>query len=280
MKDSAFKMTSTLHVGRYKIDPGEEAHLDKVDPNDTSGFDGKDEDELGESKKLNEKLRQLQEMLYAEHKTKVLVILQAVDTGGKDGVIHRVFEGVNPQGVQVAHFGVPTPEEQDHDFLWRHHKRVPGKGELVIFNRSHYESVLVERVHKLVPEDVWRRRYREINDFERLLSEEETVILKFYLHISKDEQKKRLQERLDDPTKEWKFSGNDLPEREHWDEYMTAYEDALTKTSTDWAPWHLIPSNHKWYRDLVVSRIIVKAMEKMDLHYPRMEKDRSSIMIR
>jgi PPK2 family polyphosphate:nucleotide phosphotransferase len=262
-------LTGDLHTGRYKIEPGKEVDLDKVDPNDTSGFEGKSADEPGESKKLNEKLRQLQEMLYAEHKMKVLVILQAVDTGGKDGVIHRVFEGVNPQGVQVAHFGVPTPEEQDHDFLWRHHNRVPGKGELVIFNRSHYEGVLVERVHKIVPEEVWKRRYREINDFERLLSEEDTVILKFYLHISKDEQKKRLEERLADPTKNWKFSSNDIPERKHWEEYMIAYQEALTKTSTDWAPWHLIPSNHKWYRDLVVSRIIVKAMEKMDLHYPK-----------
>jgi len=273
-------MTSSVHVGRYKIDPGEEVHLDKIDPNDTSGFEGKSADEPDESKKLNEKLRQLQEMLYAEHRKKLLVILQAVDTGGKDGVIHRVFQGVNPQGVQVAHFGVPTPEESDHDFLWRHHKSVPGKGEIVIFNRSHYEGVLVERVHKLVSEDVWRRRYREINDFERLLSEEETVILKFYLHISKDEQKERLQERLADPTKQWKFSDNDMPERKHWDEYMKAYEDALTKTSTDWAPWHLIPSNHKWYRDLVVSRIIVKSMEKMDLHYPKIAKDLSSIVIK
>jgi len=209
--------------------------LDKFDPDDTSSFEGKSDDEREESKKLNEKLRQLQEMLYAEHKMKVLVVLQAVDTGGNDGVIHRVFEGVNPQGVQVAHFGVPTRDEQDHGFLWRHHKRVPGRGELVIFNRSHYEGVLVERVHKLVPEEVWQRRYREINEFERLLFEEETVILKFYLHISKDEQKKRIQERLEDPTKEWKFSSNDLPERKHWNEYMAACEDALTKTSTDWA---------------------------------------------
>jgi PPK2 family polyphosphate:nucleotide phosphotransferase len=280
LRNSAFEMTSGLHVGRFKVEPGEEVHLDKFDPNDTSGFDGKSEDERDESKRLNEKLRQLQEMLYAEHKMKVLVILQAVDTGGKDGVIRRVFEGVNPQGVQVAHFGVPTPEELDHDFLWRHHKRVPGKGELVIFNRSHYEGVLVERVHRLVPDDVWRRRYREINDFEKLLFEEDTVILKFYLHISKDEQKKRLQARLDDPTKEWKFSSNDLPERKHWDEYMMAYQDALAKTSTDWAPWYVIPSNHKWYRDLVVSRVIVKAMEKMDLHYPKMGVDRGSIVIK
>jgi len=178
-------LTGDLHTGRYRIEPGREVHFNKFDPEETSGFEWKDADERDESKKLNQKLRQLQEMLYAEHKMKVLVILQAVDTGGKDGVIHRVFEGVNPQGVQVAHFGVPTPEELDHDFLWRHHKRVPGRGELVIFNRSHYEGVLVERVHKLVPEEVWKRRYREINDFERLLSEEETVILKFYRTLAR-----------------------------------------------------------------------------------------------
>ncbi len=219
-------------------------------------------------------------MLWAEHKNKVLVILQAMDTGGKDGVIRRVFEGVDPQGVRVAHFGIPTPEELDHDFLWRAHKQVPGKGEVVIFNRSHYEGVLVERAHKLVPVEVWRRRYREINDFERLLSENNTTILKFCLHISKDEQRKRLQERIDDPSKEWKFSITNVPERKFWDEYIKAYQDALSETSTEWAPWHLIPSDHKWYRDLVVSRIIVKTMDKLNLHYPIREKDLSSVTIR
>jgi len=268
-----------LHTGRYRIEPGHEVRLSDFDPNDTSGFGGKDEDEQKESKKLNEKLRQLQEMLYAEHEQKVLVILQAMDTGGKDGVINRVFQGVNPQGVRVAHFKEPTPEELDHGFLWREHKQVPGKGELTIFNRSHYEGVLIERVHKIVPEEVWSHRYRQINDFERILSEENTTILKFYLHIDKDEQKKRLQQRLDDPSKRWKFSGDDLPERKFWKEYMKAYEDALNKTSTEWAPWYLIPANHKWYRDLVVSRIIVKAMEKMNLHYPKTKLSPSSITI-
>jgi PPK2 family polyphosphate:nucleotide phosphotransferase len=272
-------LTKDLHTGRYKIDPGTKVDLDKYDPHDTSGFEGKDADEKKESDKLNEELRGLQEMFYAEHKSKVLVVLQGMDTAGKDGVIHRVFMGVNPQGVQVAHFGVPTQEELDHDFLWRIHQKVPGKGEIVIFNRSHYEGVLVERVHKLVAPEIWQRRYKDINAFERLLSEDGTVILKFYLHISKDEQKKRLQDRLDDPTKEWKFSINDLPERKFWDEYMKAYQDMLSQTSTEWAPWHLIPSDHKWYRDLVVSRIIVKTMEKMDMHYPKPEKDLSSVKI-
>ena len=272
-------MTKSPHTGRYTVDPGEQVRLDKLDPGDTIGFTGKSEAEQLESKKLNEKLREFQEKLYAQHQQKVLVILQAMDTGGKDGVIHRVFEGVNPQGVRVAHFAEPTSDEAAHDFLWRVHKQVPGKGEMVIFNRSHYEGVLVERVHKIVPVDVWQRRYGQINDFERLLSEEGTRILKFYLHISKDEQKKRLQDRLDDHTKEWKFSINDLPERKLWDEYMEAYEDALSKTSTKWAPWYVIPANHKWYRDLVVSQILVKTLDKMDLHYPKADEKASHITI-
>ena len=250
-----------------------------IDPNDTSGFDGKQDGEKTESEKLKEQLRQLQEMLYAEHKHKVLVVLQGMDTAGKDGVIKRVFEGMNPQGVQVAHFREPTPEELDRGFLWREHEQVPEKGEVVIFNRSHYEGVLVERVHKIVPEEVWQRRYREINEFERLLSEEDTAVLKFYLHIDKDEQKKRLQARLDDPSKQCKFSGTDIPERKSWKEYMKAYEDALNKTSTEWAPWYLIPSNHKWYRDLVVSRIIAKEMEGFDMHYPKMDKKLSTTIV-
>ena len=242
-------------------------------PNDTSGFDGKKEDALKESEKLLRKLEQLQEKLYAEHKHKVLIVLQALDTGGKDGTIRRVFEGVNPQGVQVAHFGVPTPEELAHDFLWRAHKEAPATGEMMIFNRSYYEGVLVVRVHKLAPEEVWKARYQEINDFERSLCEEGTTIMKFYLHIGKDEQKKRLQDRLDDPTKRWKFSTHDLPEREFWSEYMKAYEDALEKTSTKWAPWYIVPANHNWFRDLLVSTIIVKTLEEMDMHYPRLAED-------
>src|SRR2546428_8334958 len=223
-------MTRLLHASRYEIKPRKKVVLDDYDPNDASGFEGKDQDEKEESKKLNEKLRELQEKLYAEHKKKVLVVLQAMDTGGKDGVIRRVFDGVNPQGVRVAHFGVPTPEEVARDFLWREHVQMPGRGEMTIFNRSHYEAVLIERVHKLVSQETWQQRYKGINHFESLLSDDDTIILKFYLHISKDEQKKRLQDRLDDPSKRWKFSVNDLPERKPWDDYMTAYQDALSAT--------------------------------------------------
>jgi len=254
--------------------------LDHWNPGDISGFDGKKEDALKESEKLIKKLEELQEILYAEHKHKVLIVLQAMDTGGKDGTIRRVFEGVNPQGVRVARFGIPSPEELDHDFLWRVHTQVPGKGEIVIFNRSHYEGVLVVRVHKLVPDKVWKSRYQEINDFERSLSEEGTTILKFFLHIDKDEQKKRLQDRLDDPTKRWKFSIHDLPEREFWSEYMKAYEDALEKTSTKWAPWYVVPANHDWFRDVIISTVIVRTLEELNMRYPPEAKDLDSISIK
>jgi PPK2 family polyphosphate:nucleotide phosphotransferase len=273
-------LTDDSHIRRYRIRPGQKVHLDHWDPGDTSGFDGEKEDALRESDKLLRRMEQLQEMLYAEHKHKVLIVLQALDTGGKDGTIRRVFDGVNPQGVRVARFGVPTPEELDHDFLWRVHAQVPDRGEIVIFNRSHYESVLVVRVHKLAPEEVWKARYQEINDFERMLSEEGTTILKFYLDISKGEQKKRLQDRLDDPTKRWKFSVHDLPEREFWSEYMKAYEAVLEKTSTEWAPWYVVPADHDWFRDVIISTVIVRTLEKMDLQYPPAAKGLESMTIK
>ncbi|HXQ91594.1 MAG TPA: polyphosphate kinase 2 family protein [Nitrososphaerales archaeon] len=262
-------MREGSHIKQYRIREGQKIRLDRWDPNDTSGF-GSKEEALKESLKLNTGLEQLQEVLFAEHKHKVLIVLQAMDAGGKDGAIRRVFEGVNPQGVRVAHFGVPTPEELNHDFLWRVHKEVPGNGEIVIFNRSHYEGVLVVRVHKLVPAEVWKCRYQDIMDFERSLNDEGTTILKFYLHIDADEQKKRLQDRLDDPTKRWKFSYNDSSERELWPEYMKAYEDVLEKTSTKWAPWYIIPANHNWFRDVLVSTIIVKTLERMHMQYPEL----------
>jgi PPK2 family polyphosphate:nucleotide phosphotransferase len=191
-----------------------------------------------------------------------------MDTGGKDGVIRHVFDGVNPQGVRVASFKQPTPAELAHDYLWRVHQQTPAKGELVIFNRSHYEDVLVVRVHNLVPEALWRRRYEQINAFEKLLAEEGTTILKFYLHIDLDEQKERLQARLDDPAKRWKFAKGDLDERKRWPQYMAAYEEMLSKTSTAWAPWYIIPANRKWYRNLVISQIIVETLEGLAMSYP------------
>lgn len=264
---------------QYKVKPGSKVDLSKWDPNDTCEFKDGKEAGLAEVAKLTARLGELQELLYAEGKHKVLVVLQAMDTGGKDGAIRRVFSGVNPQGVHVASFKVPTPEELAHDFLWRVHTVVPGKGEMTIFNRSHYEDVLVVRVHNLVPPEVWRQRYDQINDFERLLAETGTTILKFYLHIDLDEQKGRLQARLDDPAKHWKFRLGDLKERQRWPEYMEAYEEALSKTSTPYAPWHIIPANRKWYRDLVISSILVETLESLDMKFPPPEEDLTGVVI-
>jgi PPK2 family polyphosphate:nucleotide phosphotransferase len=266
-------------MDKYRVKPGHKIKLSDYDPEDKSQFAGgkkKAERRLAE---LVQKLDELQEVLYAEHKHKILIVLQALDTGGKDGTIRAVFSGVNPQGVHVASFKVPTSEELDHDFLWRIHSQVPGKGELVIFNRSHYEDVLVVRVHQLVPEEVWRQRYAEINNFERMLVEEGTTILKFYLNISMDEQKKRLQERLDDPKKRWKFNAADLKERALWDDYMNAYQDAINETSTKWAPWYVIPANRNWYRNLAVASVIVQALEDLKFKYPEPAEDLDKIVI-
>ncbi len=264
---------------QYKVKPDSKVDLAKWNPNDTGEFKGGKEAGLAEVCKLTARLGELQELLYAEGRHKVLVVLQAMDTGGKDGTIRRVFSGVNPQGVHVASFKVPTFEELAHDFLWRVHNVVPGKGEMTIFNRSHYEDVLVARVHNLVPPEVWRQRYDQINDFERLLAETGTTILKFYLHIDLDEQKERLQARLDDPAKHWKFRLGDLKERKRWPDYMEAYEDALSKTSTPYAPWYIIPANRKWYRDLVIASILVETFESLDMKFPPPEEDLNGVII-
>jgi len=264
-------MAKNLHVKRYMVKPGSKVRLEDVDPNDTSGFDGDKKDGEKAIDAILGKLDPLQELLYAEHKHKFLIVLQGMDTAGKDGTIRRVFEGVNPEGVRVAHFGVPSNEELDHDYLWRAHKQVPGKGEIVLFNRSHYESVLVERVHGLVPESVWGKRYQQLVDFERMLNEEGTTIVKFFLNIDKKEQAKRFQDRLKDPTKHWKFSYLDYNERSYWKDYIHAYEEALERTSTEFAPWYVVPSNHPWLRDLVVSEVVVDALESLGMHYPKLD---------
>jgi PPK2 family polyphosphate:nucleotide phosphotransferase len=257
----------------YLIKPGQKLQLEKIDTSDHAAFSGDKKEGLKELEKLNDRLEALQELLYAEHRHKVLVILQAMDTGGKDGVIRHVFEGVNPQGVRVAGFKVPTAEELDHDYLWRAHKQVPGRGELVIFNRSYYEDVLVVRVHKLVPEAVWSKRFEQINQFERMMVEEGTTILKFFLHIDRDEQKKRLEARRDDPTKQWKFNPGDLKERHLWDGYLKAYAEAISQTSTTRAPWYVVPANRKWYRNLVIASILVDALKGLKMKYPKPDFD-------
>lgn len=241
--------------------------LEDCDPGDTAGF--KDEKTAGEHAKLNtEKLAKLHTKLYAEHKYALLVVLQAMDAGGKDGTIKHVMSGVNPQGCQVTSFKQPSAREQAHDFLWRCHQAVPERGEIGIFNRSHYEDVLIVRVHELVPEKVWSKRYEQIRDFEKMLYRNDVRIVKFFLHISKDEQEKRFEERLQDPDKNWKSSPADFAERKFWDQYQTAYEEALKRCSREHAPWYVIPSNVKWFRNLAVSRILVDTLEDLHLHYP------------
>lgn len=264
---------------RYLVKPSTRVSLDAIDPCESGAFPGGKDEAQDVLAGLNERLGALQELLYAERRHKVLIVLQGMDTSGKDGVVSRVFEGVNPQGVKVAPFKTPTPEELAHDFLWRVHKVVPGKGEIVIFNRSHYEDVLVVRVHNLVPPEIWKTRYETINAFERTLVREGTTILKFFLHISKEEQKKRLQARLDDRTKLWKFNPADLPERKLWGEYRKAYEDALSKTSTPEAPWYIVPADRKWYRNLTISALLVEALEDLHMEYPKADFDPKKIVI-
>jgi PPK2 family polyphosphate:nucleotide phosphotransferase len=256
-------------IDRFRVREGTRLDLSLLDPRDTPFWDPGDKDQardllLG----LNDRLEALQELLWAQGSERVLVVLQAMDTGGKDGTIRRVFEGVDPSGVRVAPFKAPTPDELAHDFLWRVHPHVPGDGELVVFNRSHYEDVLVVRVEELIPEHRWRRRYRHIVEFERMLAEEGTTIIKLFLHISRDEQRERLQARLDEPEKNWKFSEGDLRPRSQWDAYQRAFEDAISATSTELAPWYVIPADRKWYRNLAISEILIRTLEGLDMSYP------------
>ena len=256
----------------YLVKPGTKFKIAEAPTDDTGPFKDK-ADAAPANKENRKKLYKLQDKLYAQSKHAVLIVLQAMDGGGKDGTIKHVFRGVNPQGCSVTSFKVPTPQELAHDFLWRVHAATPARGMIGIFNRSHYESVLVERVKALVPEKVWSKRYDHINNFEQTLADEGTVILKFFLHISWEEQKRRMEKRLTDSRKNWKFSPADLKERERWDDYMKAYQDALRRCSTEDAPWYVVPADHKWFRNWVVSDTIVRALEKLDLHYPPPLKD-------
>lgn len=261
------------------IPPGTKPRLHRRDPAATPGWNDKHEAEKIIEKNVK-RLSELQYLLYAEGKRSVLIVIQAMDTGGKDGVIRHVMTGLNPQGCKVTSFKVPTPEEMHHDFLWRIHKAVPAAGELGIFNRSHYEDVLVVRVHKLVPKEIWSARYRQINAFEKMLADNQVKILKFFLHISKGEQKKRIAERLSDANKQWKLSEADFAERRYWSGYMDAYEDALSECSTPWAPWYVIPADHKWYRDLAVSQVIVESMKGLNMQFPKPTVNPAEINLR
>jgi PPK2 family polyphosphate:nucleotide phosphotransferase len=255
---------------RFRVNPERGVRLADVDPDESEHYARK-KDVADELDRQRGRIRDLQARLYGEHKRSLLMVLQAMDTGGKDGTIKGVFQGVNPQGCQVWSFKAPSAEELDHDFLWRYHARVPGKGMISIFNRSHYEDVLIVRVKGLVPETVWRPRYEAINQFEYALTMSGVTVIKFYLHISRAEQKRRLESRLADPDKRWKFSSNDLKERVLWDDYQVAFQDAINSCSTPYAPWYVIPANKKWYRNLVVARTIADTLEAMDPRYPAAE---------
>jgi PPK2 family polyphosphate:nucleotide phosphotransferase len=260
MESSVFK--------HYRVAPGAKLHLARLDAGATPGAKGGKAVIHKRLEALGGRLQELQNSLWAEHRRRVLIVLQGMDTAGKDGTIAHVFERVNPLGVRAVAWKAPSAEQLDHDFLWRIHAQVPAAGEIVIFNRSHYEDVLVARVDKLVPREVWQARYRQINDFERLLCETGTTVLKFFLHIDSDEQKKRLEERLADPAKRWKLSREDLRDRRRWDDYTAAYEDALRRTSTALAPWYVVPANKKWYRNLVVASVLVRALERLHPEVP------------
>jgi PPK2 family polyphosphate:nucleotide phosphotransferase len=261
---------------KFVAEPGAKVRLAKIDPS-YAGKHKSDDKALPEIQKNVERMEKLQYLLYADGNRSLLVVLQALDAAGKDGTVRHVFSGMNPQGTFVFNFKKPTQEEAAHDFLWRAHRRTPGKGEVVIFNRSYYEDVLVVRVHKLVPRSVWSKRYELINDFETMLSRNNTTILKFYLHISPQEQLARFKQRLDDPARRWKISESDYTERELWPKYMKAYEDAIALTSTKRAPWYIIPSDHKWFRSLAVSQIIADTMDEMGLKLPPTHVDIAAI---
>jgi PPK2 family polyphosphate:nucleotide phosphotransferase len=252
---------------KFRVEPGIRVKLNKIDPDFTGKHKNKESAEA-KLEQYTQKLRELQYLLYAEGKRSLLICLQAMDAAGKDGTINHVMWAMNPQGTRVRGFKNPSREEAAHDFLWRVHQYAPAKGEVVIFNRSHYEDVLVVRVHNLVPRDIWSKRYELINDFEQSLAENGTHIIKFFLHISADEQLRRFKQRIDDPARHWKISESDYQERPFWKDYQEAYEVALSKTSTRHAPWFVIPSNHKWFRNLAVSQILVEALESLGMKFP------------
>jgi PPK2 family polyphosphate:nucleotide phosphotransferase len=263
---------------RYRVEPGVRFRLADLDP-DTSEHYKKKKDVEAELEKCRQRISQLQQRLYAENQRSLLIVLQAMDTGGKDGTIKNVFSGVNPQGCQVWSFKKPSDEEASHDFLWRYHHRAPQRGMITIFNRSHYEDVLIVRVKNLVEKEVWHQRYHTINEFEQMLTLSKITVIKFFLHISKDEQKRRLESRLEDPDKSWKFSSNDLTERRLWDKYQEAFEEAINNCSTDYAPWYVVPANKKWYRNLVIARALADTLEAMNPQYPAAEPGLDKIVI-
>jgi PPK2 family polyphosphate:nucleotide phosphotransferase len=263
---------------QHRVSPGEKIDLAKISTRGKDYHDDRDKAER-EFERLRNKIDDLQTRLYAEGRQRLLIVLQAMDAGGKDGTTRSVFKETNPQGVEIVSFKQPSAEELAHDFLWRIHQQVPRKGCITVFNRSHYEDVVVVRVDKLVPEEVWQARYEQIKQFEEYLHQTGTRILKFFLHISKDEQKERFQERLDDPEKHWKFSLADLGKRKQWDDYMRAYSEAISRCSTHHAPWYVIPADHNWYRNWAVAKLIVETLKEMNPKYPPLAKNLEGVKI-
>lgn len=264
---------------KCRVAPGDKVVLNDLSTT-TLGILGRPEEEaLPIFQELRGKLADQQRVLFAEGKRKLLIVMQAMDTGGKDGCVRKLFSRVDPQGVQVTPFKAPSTRELSHDFLWRVHKVVPAKGEIAVFNRSHYEDIIAVRVKNLAPEEVWKKRYKHIIDFEEMLVDEGTTVLKFFLHISKDEQKRRLQSRLDRPEKHWKFFPADLEDRSRWDDFQVAYEDVFERTSTKEAPWFIIPADYKWYRDMAVAQIVTHALDKLDLQYPKVTWNPQDVVV-
>ncbi len=265
---------------RYLVKPGATVDFTKINSSEKTLFDNLTKDNfLPVQDKFLAELRELQKVLYAQQKHRVLVVIQAMDTGGKDGCIKSVFSGIDPQGIRVHAFKKPTPEELAHDFLWRVHGRVPGNGEMVIFNRSHYEDIIAVRVKKLFPDEVWKRRQRHVLDFEKMLAEEGTTIVKIFLHISKEEQKRRLESRLANPGKYWKFNPDDLADRARWSEFMSAYQEVIERTSSPDAPWYIVPADRKWYRNLCVAQIMVETLRRLKMEFPPITWDPKSIIV-
>ncbi len=271
-----------IPLGRYRRAPGSDTDLVSIDPAETGPFPPNGEGRKAARrllKRQRDRLEALQRLLYADGSQALLAVFQAMDAGGKDGTIRRVMTGMNPQGVRVTSFKAPTEEELAHDFLWRINRALPRKGMIGVFNRSHYEDVLVVRVKGLVPEPIWKGRYDQINAFERRLVETGTAVAKFYLHISKEEQRRRLQARLDDPEKHWKFDPADLKERSRWNDYLVAYQDAMDRCNSEFAPWYLVPANHKWYRNVVIAQVLIDTLEGMGLNYPDPDFDPATVYI-
>ena len=264
---------------RYRVEPGESIKLADIDPDETEQYED-EQSGLEDLEKQRARISELQERLFAEEKRSLLVVLQAMDAGGKDGVGRGVFRGINPQGCNVWSFKQASSEEGKHDFLWRFHMKVPEAGMIALFNRSYYEEVLSTRVKGEISDEVCRTRYDLINDFERMLTEENVAVLKFYLHISKDEQKRRLEERLENPRKHWLFSENDVKERERWDDHMEAFEEAISRCSTEYAPWYVVPGNKKWFRNLVIARTIADTLDALDPQFPPLDDEFKNIKIK